>query len=184
MGSPVPRFDSRNGWGWCLATRLDPKSSPLIQLPAFAVEFTFAQPPSQTTCADRQIKSANSFCCSRLIFNNGSGLGSHFLITLFHGGPARKFYAAFFVHAEAFDGNLVAFLDDVLSFFDAEVRQFADVNQAVLSGEEFNKCTEFLHGDHPALVDFANLRFSRHAGDGVPGDLHAFRRYGEDVHGA
>jgi hypothetical protein len=69
-------------------------------------------------------------------------------------------------------------------FFDAEIRQLADVNQAVLARQEFHERAEFLHGDNPAAINFPDLRFRRHAGDGVARDLHAFLGHGENVHRA
>jgi hypothetical protein len=62
---------------------------------------------------------------------------SHFLVALFHRGPLREPHAAFFVHAKVFDRNVIADLDDVLGFLDAEIGQFADVNQAILAGQAF-----------------------------------------------
>src|SRR5208282_2715652 len=62
--------------------------------------------------------------------------------------------------------------------------QFADVNQAVLAGQEFHKTAEFLDSDDLAAVNLPDFGFRRHAGDGVERNLHAFRRDGENVHRA
>jgi hypothetical protein len=83
-----------------------------------------------------------------------------------------------------FTGDVVADLHDVLGFLDAEVRQFADVNQAVLARQKFDERAEFLDGDNLAAINLADLGLGGHAGDGVHGNLHAFRRDGEDVHRA
>src|ERR1039458_5516209 len=109
------------------------------------------------------------------------GFGSHFLVAIFHRGFAREAHAAFLVHAEAFHGDVVADFHDVLGLLHAEVRQFADVNQAVLAREEFHERAEFLHGYNFAAINLADLRFGGHAADGVHGNLHALRRDGEDV---
>ena len=56
-----------------------------------------------------------------------------------HGGFAAEFDAAFFVHADAFDGNDVADFDDVFHYVDAEVRELADVDEALHPGLEFHE---------------------------------------------
>src|ERR1017187_1198320 len=117
-------------------------------------------------------------------FGRGYFLSRHFLVAVFHRGLPREPHPALFVHPEAFDRNVVADLDDVLGFLDAEIGQFADVNQAVLAGQKFDERAEFLDRDDLAAIDFSDFGFRRHAGDGVERDLHAFRRDGENVHRA
>ena len=75
------------------------------------------------------------------------GCAAHFLVALGHRGPAGEPHAALFIHAEALDPDLVAHLDDVLDLLDAEVGQFADVDQAVLAGQELDEGAELLDGD-------------------------------------
>jgi hypothetical protein len=70
-------------------------------------------------------------------------LARHFLIALGHRGLARQSHAPFFVHAKAFDGDFIADLDDVFGLFDAEVGEFADVDEAVLAGQELDERAEF-----------------------------------------
>src|SRR5437899_957101 len=67
------------------------------------------------------------------------GFDTHFCIAVRHRGFARETNAAFFIHAEAFDPDFVAHFDDVFGLLHAEVGQFADVNQAVLAGQEFDE---------------------------------------------
>jgi hypothetical protein len=69
---------------------------------------------------------------------------AHFRIAFSHGRLSGEAHPAFFIHAEALDPNLVAELDDVLGFLDAEIGEFADVNETVLAGQEFYKRAEFL----------------------------------------
>src|SRR6202007_2334442 len=104
---------------------------------------------------------------------SAAGASGHFRIALGHRGAARQFHAAFFIHAQALDPDLVADFHDVLSLLHAEVGQFADVNEAILAGQEFHECAEFLDGDDFSAVDLADLRLGRHAFDGFAGDLHS-----------
>src|SRR5277367_2685225 len=94
------------------------------------------------------------------------GLASHFLLTVFHRGLAGEADAAFFIHAQAFDPDFIAHLDDVFGLLDAEIREFADVDQAIPAGDEFHKRTEFLDRHDLAAINLADLCFSRHAFDG------------------
>src|SRR5207249_3643085 len=104
-----------------------------------------------------------------------------FLVAIFHRGFARETDAAFFIHAEAFHGYVIADFADVFRVLHAEIREFADVDEAVLAREEFDERAEFFHGHNFAAVDPADLGFRRQTADGIHGDLHAFRRDGEDV---
>ena len=56
-------------------------------------------------------------------------------------------------------------LHDVFGVLHPEVREFGDMAEAILAGQNFNEGAEFFDGDHLATVDSANLRFGRHAGD-------------------
>src|SRR5712691_10691466 len=107
-----------------------------------------------------------------------------FFVFLRHGGFPREPHAAFFIYPQAFDPDFIAQFDDVFSLFDAEVRQFADVNQAIFAGQEFDEGAKLFNRDHSAAIDFADLRFGRHAHDRIARDLHPIRRYREDIHRA
>src|SRR5437762_641151 len=95
---------------------------------------------------------------------------AHLFVAFFHGCFARQFDPAFVVDADALDPDFVTDLDDVLSLFDAEVGQFADVHEAVLTGEDFDKASEFLDRDDFAAINFAHFNFRHHAFDGFAGN--------------
>src|SRR5690348_6012286 len=70
---------------------------------------------------------------------------AHFLVAIRHGRFARKFHAALLVDAQALHPDFIAHFYDVFGLLDAEVRQFADVNKAVLAGQEFDERAEILN---------------------------------------
>jgi len=79
-------------------------------------------------------------------FRFPSALVTHFLIAFGHRRFAREADAALFVHAEALDRDFVAQLDDIFGLLDAEIGQFADVDEPVPAGEEFHGYTQILDG--------------------------------------
>src|SRR5262249_24209186 len=119
-------------------------------------------------------------CASAAAFS----AAGHFLVAFGHCRSARQPDTAFLVHTEAFDPDFIAHLDDVFGLLDAEVRQFADVNQAVFAREELDEAAKFLDRDNFAPIDLADLGFSSHAFDRFARDLHAFFGHGIDLHRA
>src|ERR1035441_2764027 len=113
-----------------------------------------------------------------------SGCAAGCRVAVGHSGPAGEPHAALFIHTEALDPDLIAHLDDVLDHLDAEVGQLTDVNQAVLAGQELDKCAELLDGDHSATIDLIDLGLGGHARDGIHRDLHPVCGDGVDVHRA
>src|SRR5690348_1737124 len=99
---------------------------------------------------------------------------AHLLVALRHGRAAGQTHPALFINPQALHPDLVAHLDDIFGLLDPEVGQFADVHQAVLARQEFDKRAKFFDRDDFAAVNLANLRLGRHPGYGVPGDLHPF----------
>jgi hypothetical protein len=64
-------------------------------------------------------------------------------VALFHRRFAAELHAAFVVNADAFDPDRVAHFHDILDLVHAEVREFGDVAEAVLAGQDFDKGAEF-----------------------------------------
>jgi len=114
----------------------------------------------------------------------GSAPSTHFLVALSHGSSTGEPDPAFFIYAQALDPDFIAELDDILGLLDAEVCQFADMDEAVFAGQEFHKGAEVFDGYDLAAIDLADLSLGRHTGNGIPGNLHPFGGNGEDVHGA
>ena len=56
------------------------------------------------------------------------------------------------------------------------------MHQTIFAGEEFHKGTEIFDGNDLAAVDFPDLGFGAHPGNGIAGNLHAFFRDRVDVH--
>jgi len=75
---------------------------------------------------------------------SSTSAATHFLIALGHRGAAREFDTAFFIDAKAFHPDLVAKFDDVFCLFDAEVSEFADVDEAVFAGQNSTKAPKSL----------------------------------------
>jgi len=92
------------------------------------------------------------------------------MVPFSHGGLAGQAHAALFVNAETFDPDLVAEFDNVFSLFHPEVSQFADVNQAIFTRQEFHKSPKILNGYDFAPIDLANLSLGGHPRDCIPGD--------------
>ena len=88
-----------------------------------------------------------------------NGLARFGFGALFQRGFTRKFYASLIIDADALDPNLVANLDDIFGLLDAEVREFADVDEAIPARQEFHEGAEFFDRDHFAAVNFSGLRF-------------------------
>ena len=101
-------------------------------------------------------------------------LGLEFLGALGHGSLAAEADPALFVDADAFDPDDIAHLDDVFGGLDPEIGELADVDEAVLAGEDFDEGAEFLDGDDLASVDLADLDFGGDGFDAFAGDAHAF----------
>jgi hypothetical protein len=99
-------------------------------------------------------------------------------------GAARHFHAAFFIDTDAFGGDQIALLDDVLDMLRAAFGQFGDVDQAVLAGEYLHERAEGGDGHDLAGVNLVDLDLLEHPLDHVAGALQTFRLGGVDVHRA
>src|SRR5437899_3167789 len=76
----------------------------------------------------------------------GGWLPGELLVAFRHCGFAGQTHPALFIHAETLDQNFVAELHDVFGLLHAEVGQFADVNQAIFTRQEFHKSPKILNG--------------------------------------
>lgn len=124
------------------------------------------------------------FAAALLLFATASvrAAATHFLVAFRHRCATREFDAAFLIDAEAFHPDLIAEFDDVFGLLDAEVGEFADMDEAVLAGQELDERAKVFDGNNFAAINLADFGFGGHADDCIAGDLHAFFRDGEDVH--
>jgi len=91
------------------------------------------------------------------------------------GGLTREFDAVLLVHGDDLHQHGVAHTADIVDRLNVAVGEFADVDQAVLTGHDFNKRAEVLDGNNLAFVDLARLHAHGQGLDPVAG---AFGRFG------
>jgi len=109
---------------------------------------------------------------------------AHLLVALGHRGSARKAHPSLFVNSKALDPDFVAHFDDVLGLLDAEVSQFADMHQAVFTGQKFNERSKILDRNDLAAINLAYLCFGGHSHDCLARNLHSFLGHRVNVDGA
>src|ERR1043166_5333696 len=63
----------------------------------------------------------------------GFARATDLLVALAHGGARGEADAAFLIHAQALDPDLITEFDDVFGLLDSEIGQLADVDQAVFA---------------------------------------------------
>ena len=98
----------------------------------------------------------------------GKFAAAHFGALLFEDGFARQ------ADAVAFDGqdfyqHLIAFFQFVANVFDAVFRDFADVQQAVGAGDDFDESAEVSQAGDCAEIGFADLGRGREVADDLEG---------------
>src|SRR5258706_15906231 len=86
-------------------------------------------------------------------WRRAAAFAAHLLIALGHGCFAGQSNAALLIDAQAFDPDFIAHFDDILGLLDAEVRQFADVNQTIFTRQEFDEGAEILNGNDAATIN-------------------------------
>ena len=80
--------------------------------------------------------------------------------------------------------HAVAHFADVLDGRYAEVSQFADMNQSVLAGKNFDKCAEFTHSRNRTFVKLPFLDLGGDKLDLVDGLVQGLFAEAEDLDGA
>src|SRR3954469_10387067 len=89
------------------------------------------------------------------------------------GFPAQ-FHAAFVVDTDALHPDHLADLGDVFGAVHAEIGQLGNVNQAILTREHFDECTEFFDRNDATVIGLADFDFAGHAADDFLRAGHAF----------
>ena len=82
-------------------------------------------------------------------------------------------HAATLVDAEAFCGDSITFLADILDLLGPTFGQLGDVDEAVLAGKDFHKCTESSDRNDRTGVGLADFDFLEHAIDHFLGALQS-----------
>src|SRR5215472_5317759 len=91
--------------------------------------------------------------------------GFRLSVALFHRGLAAELYPPLVIDTDTFHPDYIANLDDVLHRLDSEIRQFGDVHQSVLAGQDFYERPELFDGDNSPVIGFADFDLFGHASD-------------------
>src|SRR5215472_1622614 len=119
----------------------------------------------------RPAPAARELVASFVLARSADGRHGHlrFQLLLGEGLLAGELDLAHRIDGDDFDGDLVAFLDDVGGLAHAVGSELRDVHQPVLAGQDLDEGSVRLDPAHLAAVDLADLRLLREALDDLDG---------------
>src|SRR5262245_27102528 len=101
--------------------------------------------------------------------------------TFFQRRLAREFDPALIVNADTFNPNHFPDLGYIFNATNPKVGQFGDVDETILTWENFDKRAEFFDRNHATMIGLADLDFLRHSADDFLRPRHRFAAGGVDV---